>query len=128
MPDVLKWAHSLCGIQQCAHLIARIICQRRYRFGGYPGKEEANAHIDDKIDCDIHRIAHPHTEKAIVEEYLQWLKNQHLPHDEGKAFFSAKLRKFVAKQAIVAKAAMYADDNQACTKCIERNRVYEAWK
>ena len=67
-------------------------------------------------------------ENENFDEYVQGLHNQKLPYDQGKAFFTQKLCKFVAQQAIIAKAAMCADNNQACSKCIKYNNIYRAWQ
>ena len=56
------------------------------------------------------------------------MHNQELPHDQGKALFSQELRKFIAKQTIIAEAAMNADDNEARAKRIGSNHVYKVGK
>lgn len=50
--------------------IASIVCKRRYCFGGYPGEEDTDDHIDGKIDCNVHRIVHAGAVKVIVEEQV----------------------------------------------------------
>ena len=75
-------------LQQNAHSIAQIICQRCNRFSGYPREEKAEAHIDSKIDCNVHGVVHAGAVKVIVEKYIQRLHNQKLPYNQGKAFFS----------------------------------------
>jgi hypothetical protein len=114
--------------QQRAHLITSVISQRCDRLSGYPCEEQAKYHIDGEIDHNIYCVAHACVMKIVVKEYVQGLHNQHLPHDQSKALFPQKLCKLVAKQAVIAKAAMYADNHEACSKCIERNHVYEAWQ
>ena len=121
----LLWSMLL---QQNTHSIAQTICQRCNRFSGYPREEKADAHIDGKIDRNVQRVVHAGAVKVIVEEYIQRLHNQKLPYNQGKALFPQKLCKLVAKQAVIAKAAMYADNHEACSKCIERNHIYEAWQ
>jgi hypothetical protein len=56
------------------------------------------------------------------------LHNQKLPHDQGKALFSQKLRKFIAKQSVIAKTAMYANNYKSRAKSIESNHIYKAWQ
>ena len=73
--------------QQSAHLLARIVCQWRNGFGGYPREKQTSAHIDGKIHCDIRRRGNTGAVKAVVKEYVQGLHNQKLPHNQGKALF-----------------------------------------
>ena len=113
--------------QQRANLAASIIRQRSYRFIGHPRDQQADAHINDKIDRNIYRLAHASAIKAVVKEYIKGLQDQKVPYDKCKALLSQKLRKFIAKQTIFTEAEMYADDHKACTKCIERDHVYIAW-
>jgi hypothetical protein len=113
---------------QSAYLTASIIGQRRYGFGGYPREEQANRHVDGKIDCDIYGIGHSGTVEAVVQEYIQGLQNQHLPYDQRQAFLAQKFHKFVAKQAIMTKAAMCTDDHKPRAERIKRKNVYKAWQ
>jgi hypothetical protein len=83
--------------QRSAQPIADSICQRCYRFRGHPCKEQAEAHIDGKIECDIYRLTHTGAIETIIKEYIQGLHDQKLPHDQSKALFPQELRKFVAK-------------------------------
>ena len=117
-----------CIPQQCTHMMTRIIRQRCDRFGRYPSQKQAKCRIDAEIDCNIHGIAHACAVKAVIKEYVQGLKHQHLPYDQGKALFPQKLCKFIAKQSVTAKATMYADDHKACTKRIECNYINKAWQ
>ena len=114
--------------QQSAHSITQNICQRCYRFSRYPSEEDANTHIDNKINRDVYEIAHANAVEVIMYEYVQGLHNQELPHDQSKALFSQELRKFIAKQTIIAEAAMDADDNEARAKRIGGNHVYKVGK
>jgi hypothetical protein len=66
--------------------------------------------------------------KAVIKEYVQGLKHQHLPHDQGKALFSQKLCQWIAKQSVIAKAAMDADDHKPRAKRIKRNDIKKAWQ
>ena len=74
--------------QHPGYFITRIICQRYDRYGRYPSEEDTTTLIDGKIDYDVHRIAHANAVTVIVNEYVQGLHNQKLPHDQGKALFS----------------------------------------
>ena len=114
--------------QQSTHLATCIICQWCNRFGGYPRDKYTNAHIDGKIDCKVHWIVYACSEKVIIEENIQRLHNQKLPHNQSKALFSQKLRKFIAQQGMITKAAMDTNNDQTRTKCIERDYIYKAWQ
>ena len=74
--------------QQPGYFITGIICQRCDRFGRYPSEEDTTAHIDGKIDYDVHWSAHANAVAVIVNEYIQGLHNQKLPYNQSKAFFS----------------------------------------
>ena len=114
--------------QQSAHSGTQNICQRCYRFSRYPSEEDANTHIDNKINRDVYEIAHANAVEVIMYEYVQGLHNQELPHDQSKALFSQELRKFIAKQSVIAKTAMYANNYKSRAKSIESNHVYKAWQ
>ena len=46
--------------------------------------EQADAHIDDKIDRNVHRIVQAGAVEVIVKEKIQGLQNEHIPHNQGK--------------------------------------------
>ena len=105
-----------------------MVCQRCDGFGGYPCEKQADACIDGKIDSDIGKIAQTDTVQEIVQEYIQGLQNQHLPHNQAKAFPAQKLHEFVAQQAMIAEAAMNADDNKTRANRIKGNNIEKAWQ
>lgn len=95
MPEKIPLLFESALPQQYTHIITQVICQRCSCFGGYLCEEQADAHIDNKIDRNVHRIVQAGAVEVIVKEKIQGLQNEHIPHNQGKYKAKASSEKYI---------------------------------